>query len=72
MEEEMTVLEPPIPVCVPIENMLYTSADLEELPHDARYELIRGELFAMPNNSAEHGYTTITLSILVGSFIIVK
>src|SRR5215510_3257206 len=41
---------------------LYTEEDLEQMPSDARYELIRGELCAMPNNSAEHGNKTARLS----------
>ena len=65
----MTVLEPPVTPAVPIENSLYTSAHLEELPHDARYELIRGQLFPMPNNSAEHGDVTARLTIYTGSYI---
>lgn len=48
---------------------LYTAEDLESLPSDARYELIRGELCLMPNNSAEHGNITATLTIHVGYFI---
>ena len=48
---------------------LYTAEDLECLPSDARYELIRGELCLMPNNSAEHGFKTATLTIHAGYFI---
>jgi len=65
----MSLLETPRPFLAE-DTKLYTAEDLEQMPSEARYELIRGELFPMPNNSAEHGYTTITLSILVGSFII--
>ncbi len=48
---------------------LHTADDLEQLPSDARYELIRGELCAMPNNSAEHGNKTVRITISVGHFI---
>src|SRR5260221_10784294 len=41
---------------------LYTSEDLEQMPSGDRYELIRGELCLMPNNSSEHGYKTASLS----------
>jgi Uma2 family endonuclease len=41
---------------------LYTAEELEQLPNEERYELIRGELCLMPNNSAEHGYITAQLS----------
>ena len=43
-------------------DKLYTSEELEQMPSDDRYELIRGELCAMPNNSAEHGNKTARLS----------
>lgn len=38
---------------------IYTAQELEQLPGDARYELIRGELCVMPNHSAEHGNKTM-------------
>ena len=41
--DELTTQQPPI-------GMLYTAEDLEQMPSDARYELIRGELCPMPNN----------------------
>jgi len=40
----------------------YTAEDLQNMPGDARYELIRGELCPMPDNSAEHGKITARLS----------
>jgi Uma2 family endonuclease len=58
----MSVLSPPRP-------KLYTAHDLECLPNDVRYELIRGELRLMPNNSAEHGNVTFDFSLDVGLFV---
>lgn len=48
---------------------LYTEEDLEQMDSCARYELIRGELCAMPNNSAEHGNKTMRLSGPVTVFV---
>lgn len=48
---------------------VYTAFELEQLPHGARYELIRGELCLMPNNSAEHGNKTIRLSAPITIFV---
>jgi len=50
-------------------RVLYTAEDLEQLPSDARYELIRGELCAMPNNSADHGNKTMRISTSVAQFV---
>jgi len=50
-------------------RVLYTAEDLEQLPSDARYELIRGELCAMPNNSADHGNKTMRISTSVAYFV---
>ena len=65
----MTVLEPPKVSVRPKRGKVYTTADLEEMPHDARYELIRGELYPMPNNSAEHGNKTALVSAYVTVFV---
>lgn len=64
----MRVLDNRVAQPTPI-GELYTEEDLEQMPSSARYELIRGELCAMPNNSAEHGNKTMRLSIPVGSFV---
>lgn len=48
---------------------IYTAQDLEQLPSGERYELIRGELCVMPNNSAEHGNKTMRLSAPVALFV---
>ena len=49
---------------------LLTAADLLALPDDGkRYELIRGELIAMPPASDDHGFTGDELSWQVGAFI---
>lgn len=47
---------------MPTSQRLYTAEDLENLPGSERYELIRGELCPMPDNSAEHGKITARLS----------
>lgn len=47
----------------------YRAADLEQMPSHERYELIRGELCVMPNNSAEHGNKTMRLSGPVAVFV---
>jgi len=39
------------------------------LPSNERYELIRGELCALPDNSAEHGNKTMRLSAPVALFV---
>lgn len=57
-------IEPPTPL-----GKLYTEDDLEQMDSCARYELIRGELCAMPNNSAEHGNKTARLSGSIGVFV---
>lgn len=45
---------------------IYTAEDLEQMPGEARYELIRGELCPMPpDNGAEHGSKTARLSARV-------
>ena len=41
---------------------LFTAEDLERLPGEPRFELIRGELLPMADNSAEHGNVTARLS----------
>jgi Uma2 family endonuclease len=64
----MSVLDERTALATPI-GELYTEEDLEQMPSGKRYELIRGELCAMPNNSAEHGNKTMRLSIPVGYFI---
>lgn len=48
---------------------LFTAADLERLPAGERFELIRGELCPMPNNSAMHGLLTSRLSGPIISFV---
>jgi Uma2 family endonuclease len=48
---------------------IYTAQDLEQIPSDERYELVRGELCAMPNNSAEHGNKTMRLSAPIALFV---
>jgi Uma2 family endonuclease len=48
---------------------VYTAQKLEQLPSNERYELIRGELCAMPNNSADHGNKTMRLSAPVALFV---
>jgi Uma2 family endonuclease len=48
---------------------LVTAEELEQLPSDQRYELIRGELCAMPNNSADHGNKTSRISGPVIQFV---
>ena len=49
---------------------LYTAEDLEKMPGDARYELIRGELCPLPpNNNAEHGNKTMSLSARVTIYV---
>lgn len=44
----------PVPQPIAV-GEIYTAEDLEQLPSGERYELIRGELCALPANSAEHG-----------------
>src|SRR5580693_3786272 len=53
----------------PPSGEVYTAQELEKLPSNARYELIRGELCPMPNNSAEHGNKTMRLSAPVALFV---
>lgn len=48
---------------------VYTAEDLLQMPGDARYELIRGELCPMPDNSAEHGSRTDRLASRVSVFV---
>lgn len=48
---------------------IVTAEELEQLPAEERYELIRGELCVLPNNSAEHGNKTMRLSAPVASFV---
>lgn len=60
--EERTVQPTPI-------GELYTAVDLEQLPANARYELIRGELCAMPISSAEHGNKPMRISTSVAHFV---
>ena len=48
---------------------LYNAEEFEYLPLKERYELIRGELYRMPNNSAEHGYRTSKLNARVDTFV---
>lgn len=57
----MSLLDARVTLPTPV-GKLYTEEDLEQMDSDARYELIRGELCAMPNNSAEHGNKTARLS----------
>src|SRR5262249_16640805 len=52
------------------ESRLYTSDELFAMPSNARYELIMGELIAMPPPpGGEHGSRTFTLSIGVGAYV---
>ena len=53
----------------PTPETVYSAEDLETMPSGERYELIRGELCAMPNNSAEHGSKTMRLSFPVAAFV---
>lgn len=48
---------------------IYTEEDLLQMPANARYELIRGELCPMPENSAEHGSRTDRLASRVSVFV---
>ena len=64
----MSHLEEPITQPAPVGG-IYTAQDLEQLPSNERYELIRGELCAMPNNSADHGNKTMRLSAPVALFV---
>jgi len=48
---------------------IYTAQELEQMPSIERYELVRGELCIMPNNSAEHGNKTMRLSAPVTMFV---
>ena len=59
-----------VPDINPPRKRLYSSEELEKLPSNGRYELIRGELYRMPNNSAQHGFRTSILTANVSSFII--
>jgi Uma2 family endonuclease len=52
-----------------LHDRIYTDDDLERLPDGDRLELIRGELFPMPNNSADHGNKTMRLSSPIGVFV---
>lgn len=47
----------------------YTAEELEQMPDDERYELIRGELIPMPDNSADHGDKTLRISIPAGAYV---
>jgi Uma2 family endonuclease len=52
------------------ETKYFTSDELIALPSDARYELIMGELVAMPPPpGGEHGSRTFSLSMGVGVFV---
>ena len=51
---------------------LYTAEEFEYLPLKERYELIRGELYRMPNNSSEHGMRTANLHSMVGNFVLLN
>ena len=64
----MTLLETRLEPFMPI-GEIFTAECLQELPSEARYELIRGELCTMPNNSAEHGSKTARLSGRVIPFV---
>jgi Uma2 family endonuclease len=64
----MRLLEEQFAQPSPIDK-IYTAQELEQLPNDARYELIRGELCIMPNNSAEHGNKTMRLSAPITLFV---
>ncbi len=65
----MQLLEERIEHLIPI-GKVYTAHDLENMPSCERYELIRGELCAMPNNSANHGNKTILLSAPITMFVV--
>src|SRR5436190_1664460 len=52
------------------ESRIHTSDELMALPSDERYELIMGELIAMPPPpGGEHGSRTFSLSVGVGVFV---
>jgi Uma2 family endonuclease len=61
LEERLDIPDP--------SGQVFTALELEQLPSDARYELIRGELCEMPNNSAEHGNKTMRISTPVAAFV---
>ena len=65
----MNLLEERLEHLIPV-GKIYTAQDLEKLPSSERYELVRGELCAMPNNSADHGNKTILLSAPITMFVI--
>ena len=67
----MSVISSPtgLPTSARPRTRLYTSEELERLPQKGRYELIRGELYRMPNNSAEHGLRTSRLTWRVAGFV---
>ena len=48
---------------------IYSAEDLEGHSIKGRYELIRGELYKMPNNSAVHGFRTSRLNGRVTAFV---
>ena len=48
---------------------IYSAEDLEGHSIKGRYELIRGELYKMPNNSAQHGFRTSRLTGRVITFV---
>ncbi len=51
------------------EPRYYAADDLFNMPSEARYELIRGELIAMPPPpGGEHGYTTASLAARITVF----
>jgi len=53
----------------PTKAKIYTEEDLWQMPGDARYELIRGELCPKPDNSAEHDAITFDFALEVGNFV---
>ena len=60
------------PLRIRVSTRLYTAEEFEYLPLKDRYELIRGELYRMPNNSAEHGWRTNELTCRVSVFVVEK
>ncbi len=46
-----------------------TAEELIDLPEGHRYELVKGVLLTMPLSGADHGLTTMKLSVIVATYI---
>lgn len=56
----------------PPQEQRYTADDLWEIAHadsTMRYELVRGELQAMPPTGGEHGETTFSIGLFIGNYV---